>query len=237
VSADGRPTVLLVEDDAQLRRMLRTSLPPRGFAVVDAATGEDALALARERAPDLVLLDLALPGIDGLEVARRLRQWSRVPIIVLTARGAERSKVELLDAGADDYVTKPFGFDELVARMRAALRRGADEAGDDEPVVTIGSMRLDRAAQRVWRDGEEVHLTPTEFALLRVLARHPGRTVTHGQLLDAVWGTRASEAEGRLRVYMTYLRRKLERDPVRPRLLITQAGVGYRLEPGPGDTP
>jgi two-component system KDP operon response regulator KdpE len=138
--------------------------------------------------------------------------------------------VELLDAGADDYVTKPFGFDELVARMRAALRRTAEDADAEEPVVVLGPLRIDRAEQRVWRDGEEVRLSPTEFALLLVLARHPGKTVTHRQLLESVWGTRAPEAEGRLRVYMTYLRRKLERDPVRPRLLITQAGVGYRLD-------
>jgi two-component system KDP operon response regulator KdpE len=227
--SEVEPTVLVVEDDTQLRRMLKTSLPAHGYRVVDAATGEDAIRLAKEREPDLVLLDLALPGIGGMEVARRLRQWSAVPIIVLSARGQEQSKVDLLDAGADDYVTKPFGFEELLARMRAAMRRGEQRGQAEGALFRCGPLTIDRAERRVWLDDEEVHLTPTEYDLLAVLARYAGRTVTHRQLLESVWSSHSAEAAGRVRVYMTYLRRKIEPDPVHPRILTTQTGVGYRL--------
>jgi len=233
VSADHEPSrlpvILLVEDDAALRGMLRTSLPPHGYRVIDAASGEDALALARERGPDVVVLDLGLPGIDGLEVARRLRGWSAVPIIVLSARGQEQSKVALLDAGADDYLTKPFGMGELLARIRAALRHARRSPAAEESVFRCGPLIMDRAERRVTLDGELIDLTPTEYDLLAALARRPGHTLTHQELAAAVWGRGAAAAGGRLRVYMTYLRRKLEADPQQPRLLRTQVGVGYRL--------
>jgi two-component system KDP operon response regulator KdpE len=223
-------TVLIVEDDAPLRQMLKTTLEAHGYRVVAAANGEDALQLARERTPGVVLLDLALPGVDGLEVARRLRAWSQVPIIVLSARTHEQSKVQLLDAGADDYLTKPFGIEELLARVRAAQRRASRGSGEEaEAVFRCGPLSIDRAQRRVELSGREIHLTPTEYDLLVALAKHAGRTVTHRRLLEEVWGTHATEAAGRLRVYMTYLRRKLEGGSGL-HILTTEAGVGYRLE-------
>ncbi|MBI3981780.1 MAG: response regulator transcription factor [Gemmatimonadetes bacterium] len=228
-ASEHPPGVLVVEDDRRLRATLKAALAAHGFAVTDAASGEEALALAKERAHDVVVLDLALPGIDGIEVARRLRAWSTVPILVLSARGQEQSKVQLLDAGADDYLTKPFGTNELVARLRALLRRaGRGDADPTAAMLIIGPLHIDRAERRVHLDGEEVRLTPTEYDLLAALAKNAGRTVTHRRLLAEVWKDRSEEHAGRLRVYMTYLRRKLERAG-RPRLLTTQAGVGYRL--------
>ena len=197
-----------------------------GYAVELANDGEEALTLLAANPPDLVVLDLMMPGVDGLEVVRQTRQWSRVPIVVLSARGQERDKVEALDLGADDYLTKPFGMAELLARVRAALRRAGPEAPS---VLTAGDVSIDLARHVVTRRGEEVHLTPTEYDLLRVLATEAGKVLTHRQLLERVWGAYAAENSQQLRVYVNYLRRKLEDDPARPSLLVTEPGVGYRL--------
>jgi len=226
----SEPLVLVIEDEPQVRRFLRTSLKAHGFAVLEAENGTLGLREASQHVPDLVLLDLGLPDMDGTEVVRRLRSWSRVPVLILSARGEERNKVEALDAGADDYLTKPFGFAELLARMRAALRRAARPDGPEESVLTQGPLKIDLGRRRVELDGQEVHLTPIEFRLLAVLARHAGRVVTHRQLLTEVWGPQSAEATQYLRVYLTHLRRKLEPDPARGRIFHNEAGVGYRLE-------
>ena len=228
-SAPAGPLVLIVEDEPQVRRFLRTSLPAAGFRWIEAATGAEALLLAEQYVPDLVLLDLGLPDMDGREVALALRKWSAAPILVLSARGQERQKVELLDAGADDYLTKPFGFDELVARMRSALRRVARGRTDTTAGrLECGPLVVDLAAHRVRLDGNEVHLTPIEFKLLATLAAHRGRIVTKKQLLVEVWGPHGAEQDQYLRVYMTHLRRKLETGG--RRVFRTEAGVGYGLE-------
>ena len=223
------PLVLIVDDEPQVRRFLRTSLPAAGYRWIEAATGSEALRLAGQYVPDVVLLDLGLPDMEGREVALALRKWSAAPILVLSARGQEREKVELLDAGADDYLTKPFGFDELVARIRAALRRVARVASDSSAGVSeCGPLRIDHAARRVFVDGAEVHLTPIEFKLLAVLAAHAGGIVTRKQLLLEVWGPQNTGETQYLRVYMTHLRRKLA--PAGQRVIRTEAGVGYGLE-------
>ncbi len=220
--------VLIVEDEAPMRRFLRTALEGAGFRWLEAASGGEALRLAREHVPDVVLLDLGLPDMEGLEVTRGLRAWSRVPILVLSAREQEREKVLLLDAGADDYLTKPFGFEELVARIRAALRRVARAASDSASGVFLcGPLAIDLAARRVTLEEREVHLTPIEFKLLATLAAHAGRIVTRQQLLREVWGPHSTQQTHYLRVYMTHLRRKLA--PAAG-ILRTEAGVGYGLE-------
>jgi two-component system KDP operon response regulator KdpE len=222
------PLVLIIEDEPQVRRFLRTSLPAAGFRWIEAPTGAEALRLASQYVPDVVLLDLGLPDMEGRSVALALRQWSTAPILVLSARGQEREKVELLDSGADDYLTKPFGFDELVARMRSALRRQARAASKTvDGVFVCGPLSIDFAAHRVQLQGAEVHLTPIEFKLLAVLAANSGRIVTKKQLLLEVWGPRSTEQSQYLRVYMTHLRRKLEGTR---RIFRTEAGVGYGLE-------
>ncbi|MCC6407930.1 MAG: response regulator [Planctomycetes bacterium] len=227
------PLILIVDDEPQVRRFLTTGLATHGYRTLEAASGKDALRLATQYVPDVVLLDLGLPDLDGLEVTRALRQWTRIPIVVLSARGSERNKVEALDAGADDYLTKPFGFAELLARLRVALRHAARVEGATDGVdgpVECGGLRIDLAARRVTVDGEPVHLTPIEFKLLAVLARHVGKVVTQSQLLREVWGPDSAEQSHYLRVYMTHLRRKLEpRDGSRRRFR-PEAGVGYRLE-------
>lgn len=229
VHGTSGPLVLLVEDDAQLRRFLCASIPGAGFRVLDAPTGSDALRLAREHCPDVVLLDLGLPDMDGSVVTRQLREWSSAPIIVISARGQEHLKVELLDLGADDYLTKPFGFEELLARLRAALRRFArGSSGTPQGSYQFGQLIIDLVAHRVLQDGEEVHLTPIEFKLLSTLAQHAGRIVTKRQLLREVWGPSTSGDEGYLRVYMTHLRRKLEKG--KRRIIRTEAGIGYGLD-------
>jgi two-component system, OmpR family, KDP operon response regulator KdpE len=234
-SAETRPAggephlVLVVEDEPQVMRFLRATLPAHGYRVLEATTGQQALLEAALRAPDLVLLDLGLPDLDGVEVARRLREWSTVPLIVLSARGQERDKIEALDAGADDYLTKPFGVGELLARMRVALRNAARAASGGEPIFQIGGLRVDLAARRVFVDEKEVHVTRTEFNLLVALVRYAGKVVTHRQLLKEVWGPGALGQSHYVRVYMAQLRRKLEADPARPRYLVTETGVGYRL--------
>jgi two-component system, OmpR family, KDP operon response regulator KdpE len=222
--------VLVIEDEGQVLRFLRTSLSAHGYRLVEATTGERGLVEAATRAPDLVLLDLGLPDLDGVEVARRIREWSVVPIVVLSARGQESDKIRALDAGADDYLTKPFGVGELLARMRVALRHAARiAAGAGESAVETGELRVDLAARRVLVKGEEVRLTRTEFNLLATLAKHAGKVVTHRQLLKEVWGPGAADQSHYLRVYMGQLRHKLEENPARPRYLLTETGVGYRL--------
>jgi two-component system KDP operon response regulator KdpE len=224
------PLVLVVEDEPQVMRFLRATLPAHGYRVLEAATGAQALVEAQTRQPDVVLLDLGLPDVDGLEVTRRIREWSRVPIVVVSARGQERDKVQALDAGADDYLTKPFGTDELLARMRVALRHAARVAGGDgEAVFEVGDLRVDLGSRLVHLRGDEVRLTRTEYRLLAALVQHAGKVLTHRQLLREVWGPGAANETHYLRVYMAQLRHKLEDDPARPRYLLTETGVGYRL--------
>lgn len=222
------PVVVLIEDEPQIRRFLRATLGSNGYRLYEATSGEDGLLEAATRQPDVVILDLGLPDLDGLQVIRRLREWSRVPIIVLSARGQEGDKVAALDAGADDYVGKPFAVGELLARLRVALRHAA--AGESgEPVFTVGDLRVDQVKRLVQIDGRDVHLTPIEYRLLTTLVRHAGRVLSQRQLLKEVWGPAQMEQAHYLRVYMGTLRRKLERDPARPRYLLTEPGVGYRL--------
>ena len=229
--AELRPLVLVVEDEPQLRRYLRTTLTANGYRMEEALGGEEALRLAAALRPDLVLLDLGLPDLDGLEVTQRLREWSPVPIIVVSARGQEEDKIRALDRGADDYLTKPFGSGELLARIRVALRHAEGRAGGGEsPVLAWSDVRVDIAGREVTRGGEAVHLTPHEFKLLAVLARHAGKVLTHRQLLQDVWGGAAGAQPHYLRVYMAQLRHKLEEDPARPKHLVTELGVGYRLK-------
>ncbi|MFO0696455.1 MAG: response regulator [Polyangiales bacterium] len=227
---DAGPWVLLVEDEPQMRRFLRTTLTSQGYGIREAATAAEGLAILTTHPVDLVLLDLGLPDADGIEVTRRIREWSQVPIVVVSARGREEDKVEALDAGADDYLTKPFGTRELTARMRVAMRRAARRgAADDEPVKVVGDLRIDRAQRRVSVRGELVHLTPTEYRLLGLLVDNAGRVLTHRQILKEVWGPRYATQSHYVRVYMAELRKKLELDPTRPRLLFTEPGVGYVL--------
>ena len=223
------PRVLVVDDESQIRRALRVALRANGYEVEEAESGEEALEALAVRPPDLVILDLGLPGLDGIEVCRRLREWSAIPVIVLSAHGDDEAKVRALDEGADDYVTKPFSVPELLARMRVAQRHAATAPGTQEQVVRAGDVEIDLARRVVTRAGQEVHLTPTEYGMLRFLAQHAGRVVTHGHLLRAVLGPAYDESTGALRVYIAGLRKKLEVDPSQPRLLITEPGVGYRL--------
>jgi two-component system KDP operon response regulator KdpE len=224
------PLILVIEDEPQMRRFLRAALGAQDYRLVEATTARDGLAQAASRNPDIVLLDLGLPDRDGLEVTRELRQWSAAPIIVLSARHREPDKVEALDLGADDYLTKPFGVEELLARIRVALRHAAQPVGGSpEPVFEAGDLRVDLARREVRRGGQEVHLTPTEYKLLTLLIRHAGKVLTHRQLLKEVWGVSYADQSHYVRVYMAQLRQKLENDPARPRLLITEPGVGYRL--------
>ena len=221
--------VLLVDDEPQLLRALRINLRARQYEVDTAADGSTALATAARHPPDIVILDLGLPDIDGVEVVRGLRGWSSVPIIVLSARETQADKVAALDAGADDYVTKPFGMDELLARLRAALRRAVP--ADDGPVVRTESFTVDLSAKRVSTVTGEVRLTPTEWHVLEVLVRHPGKLVSQRQLLTEVWGPAYTAETHYLRVYLAQLRRKLEPDPAKPRHLLTEPGMGYRFYP------
>jgi two-component system KDP operon response regulator KdpE len=221
--------ILVVDDEPQLLRALGTNLKARGYEVDLAPTGEEALVLAARTHPDLVVLDLGLPGIDGTEVIRGLRGWTSIPIIVLSVRETEGDKVAALDAGADDYVTKPFGMDELLARLRAALRRAAP--GDEEATVETEHFTVDLGAKRVMTTAGEVRLTPTEWHIVEVLVRHPGKLVTQRQLLQQVWGPQYEKETNYLRVYLAQIRQKLEPDPARPRYFITEARMGYRFEP------
>jgi len=230
VRPDAGPVVVVIEDEPQIRRFLRASLTTQGFRLVEAVTGKDGLVQAATRQPDIVILDLGLPDMDGLEVIRRLREWTAVPIVVLSARGQERDKIAALDAGADDYVSKPFGVGELLARMRVALRHTASGGKDaGEPVFSVGELSVDLIRRHVQVGGRQVHLTPIEYRLLTTLIRHAGKVMTHSQLLTEVWGPNQVDQAHYLRVYTAQLRRKLEVAPARPRYLLTEPGVGYRL--------
>ena len=223
------PRVLVVDDEPQIRRALRLVLRANGYQVMEAATGEAALDVLVSEPCDLIVLDLVLPDVDGVEVCRRLREWSRVPVVVLSAHGDEDVKVRALDEGADDFVTKPFSAPELLARMRSALRRASANTTPAEPVLRAGDVQIDLARRVVTRAGQEVHLTPTEHELLRVLVRESGRVITHGHLLRSVMGRGYEDATGSLRVHVASLRKKLEADPAHPRLIVTEPGIGYRL--------
>ena len=230
--SEPAPHILVIEDDPPIRRFLRASLGNHGFEVEEAPTGKEALMLASQRPPDLVVLDLGLPDMDGLEVIRRLRDWSRAPVIIVSARGQEKDKVAALDAGADDYLTKPFGVGELLARIRVALRHAATIAagkGPESARFTVGELRVDLAARRVFVGEREVHLTPIEYRLLTALVHHAGKVLTHRFLLKEVWGPPYVDQTHYLRIFMANLRRKIEMDSARPRYLLTEQGVGYRL--------
>jgi two-component system, OmpR family, KDP operon response regulator KdpE len=228
---DEKELILLIEDEPQMRRFLRIALTTNGYRLVEAATAQEGLMQATTRNPDVVLLDLGLPDLDGLEVTRRLREWTQTPIIVISARDQEQDKVRALDAGADDYLTKPFNAGELLARIRVSLRHAARQtSGRQEPAFTLHNLRVDLEQRQVLLDGKEIHLTPIEYKLLAVLIRHAGKVITHSQLLREVWGPAHANEVQYLRVYMTQLRHKLEADPARPRFLMNEPGIGYRLK-------
>lgn len=221
------PQILIVEDETPMRRFLQTTLRAHGFTVLEADSAKSALVAATTNTPDLILLDLGLPDGDGLELVKQIRQWSKIPILVVSARGREADKVEALDLGADDYLTKPFGTNELLARIRVALRHRVETS--ESPVLKYGHVEIDQARREVKRDGELVHLTPTEYKLLTLLAQNAGKVLTHRQILIAVWGQAYGAQTHYVRVQMAELRKKIEVDPTRPKLLITEPGVGYRL--------
>jgi two-component system KDP operon response regulator KdpE len=234
VTSEATPRVLVVEDDRVIRRVLRTALESDGWRVFEAETVAQGLAEAKSLRPDLLFVDLGLPDGDGVDLIVAVREWSRLPIIVVSARSQEEQKVRALDAGADDYVEKPFRIAELLARVRASMRRhGADAAASAAGVVSLGDVEIDRVARIVRKGGRQVHLTPIEFRLLGVLAANAGRVLTHRQLLREVWGPARVEHNHYLRVFMGALRHKLEDDPAQPRLLLTETGVGYRLAASP----
>jgi two-component system KDP operon response regulator KdpE len=225
------PVILVIEDEPQMLRFLRVSLGAHGYQVFEATTGSQGMVEATSRNPDVILLDLGLPDVDGLEVTCRLREWTRTPIIVISARGHDQDKVQALDQGADDYLTKPFSVDELLARIRVALRHVAEStSGSKEPVFSVGELRVDLTRREVSLGEQEIHLTPTEYRLLTTLIKYAGRVVTHRQLLKEVWGPSYVEQTQYLRVYMGQLRQKLEREPARPKYLTNEPGVGYRLK-------
>jgi two-component system KDP operon response regulator KdpE len=228
--SEARGTVLIVDDEPQIRRYLRAALGAEGFEVLEAVTAAEAEGLAAGHRPDVILMDLGLPDMDGIDLTRELRAWCDVPIIVISARGQEKDKIQALDAGADDYLTKPFGTGELLARIRVALRHGVHGASKESmPVFELGELRIDQVHRTVTREGQPVHLTPNEYRLLVTLVKHAGKVLTHSQLLKEVWGDVAGAQPHYLRVYMAQLRQKLEADSARPRYFITEPGVGYRL--------
>ena len=226
-----KPAVLVIDDEVQIRRLLRVTLEANGYRVWEAATGGNGIVEAAQRKPDAVVLDLGLPDLDGLIVLKRLREWSRVPVLILTVRDADDEKVAALDSGADDYVTKPFSTAELLARLRVALRHA--QPLPENAVFRCGDLEVDLASRRITVGDKEVKLTPTEYAFLRLLVRNAGRVVTQRQILTEVWGPKAAEQTHYLRVYAAHLREKLERDPGRPELILTEPGVGYRLTASP----
>ncbi|HTJ83550.1 MAG TPA: response regulator [Polyangiaceae bacterium] len=228
MTEDG-PLVLVVDDEPQLRRFLRASLVAQGYRLLEAGTAGEAVRLATSHNPDIVLLDLGLPDGDGIDLTRRMREWTKIPIIVLSARGRETDKVAALDAGADDYVTKPFGLNELLARMRVALRHASSLGTETPAVLELGEVVVDLAKRIVTRGDEEIHLTPTEYKLLVFLAKNAGRVLTHRAILIEVWGPAYASQTHYVRVHMAELRKKIERDPARPVLLLTEPGVGYRM--------
>jgi len=221
------PIVLIIDDEIQIRRLLRVTLEGNGYRVFEAATGQDGLVEAAQRHPDIVVLDLGLPDMDGLDVLKRLREWSEAPVLVLSVREGEEDKVGALDQGADDYMNKPFSTAELLARLRAARRRA--QPVSDNTVFHCGPLQVDLSGRLVTLKGKEIKLTPTEYSLLRLLVRNAGKVVTHRQILKEVWGPNYAEQTHYLRVYMAHLREKLEADPSRPELLLTEPGVGYRM--------
>ena len=225
----AEPAIVLIEDELAIRRFLRATLTTQGCRLFEATTGADGLVEAATRQPDVVIVDLGLPDMDGLDVIRRLREWSKVPIIVLSARGRESDKVAALDAGADDYVSKPFGPGELMARVRVALRHAAGAAREGDATFTVGDLTVDLARRHVRVGDRDVHLTPIEYKLLAVLVRSSGKVLTHGQLMKEIWGPAHDDQAHHVRVHMAQLRRKLEVDPAQPRYLLTELGVGYRL--------
>lgn len=228
---DSKHTVLVVEDEDAMRKFIRISLTSNGYRVIEAKTGTEGISQAVSYTPDLILLDLGLPDRDGLEVAKKIREWSAVPILVISARGQEESKVRALDEGADDYLTKPFGTAELMARIRVALRHAARSRNVPETVAHVGEdIRVDLARRLVFLRDQEVHLTATEYKLLATLVKNAGMVMTHRHLLEQVWGPGHAHQMQYLRVYMTQLRHKLERDPARPRYFLTETGIGYRLK-------
>jgi two-component system KDP operon response regulator KdpE len=229
---DSKPLLLIIEDEAQMRRFLRVSLSNAGYQLLEAETGEDGLTRAAAHNPDLILLDLGLPDRDGLEVTERLRQWTKTPIVIISARGQEEDKVRALDAGADDYLTKPFGVGELLARLRVAFRH-SNRTATGSPIFSLGDLEVDLDKRQVLRGDAEIHLTPIEYKLLTKLIENAGKVVTHRQLLKEVWGPGHVDQTQYLRVYMGQLRHKLEAEPGRPRYLVTEPGVGYRLKVGP----
>ena len=224
-----QPLVLVIDDEPQILRAVRTILLAKHFRVVTANRGEEGLTLAAAQQPEVIILDLSLPDIDGIEVCSRLREWTQVPIIVLSVRDTERDKVAALDRGADDYLTKPFGIEELLARIRVALRHSARAKGSPKPIVTSGALEIDLADFQVRRNGVEVKLTATEFKLLAYLASHTGKVLTHQNILNNVWGPEYLDNVEYLRVFMSQLRKKLEADPTQPRYLLSEPGVGYRF--------
>jgi two-component system, OmpR family, KDP operon response regulator KdpE len=225
--------VLVVEDEPQMRRFIRSSLTSHDYRLLEASTAKEAEALITSQNPELILLDLGLPDLDGIALTEKLRQWSRTPIIVLSARGREDDKVAALDAGADDYLTKPFGVNELLARMRVALRHARQLSAPAASTFEFGTLLIDLARREVTRAGAPVHLTPTEYKLLVLLAQNAGKVITHAQILREVWGAGHANQTHYVRVHMAELRKKIEDDPARPHLLVTEPGVGYRLRDGP----
>jgi two-component system, OmpR family, KDP operon response regulator KdpE len=221
------PVALVIDDEPQIRRLLRITLEANGYQVFDAATGQEGIVQTAQRLPDVILLDLGLPDLDGITVLKRVREWSRVPVIILTVRDRENEKIAALDAGADDYVTKPFGTGELLARVRVILRRAQPPL--DETIFHSGQLEVDFTARIVKLEGKEVKLTATEYSLLRLFAQHAGKILTHRQILREVWGPNAVEQTHYLRVYIAHLREKLEVNPAKPELFITEPGIGYRL--------
>lgn len=226
--------VLVVDDETSIRRYLRTALSAQGFSVYEAANGEEAIAGVLAHHPDIIILDLGLPDFDGIEVTRRLREWSQTPIIILSVREAENDKIAALDAGADDYLTKPFGTGELMARMRVAMRRLANTT--DEPVLKVNSLQMDLSRRVVTLNDNQISLTPTEYDILRLLIQNTGKVITHRHLLTQIWGTAYESEMHMLRVNISNLRRKIEPDPSRPTYIHTEPGVGYRLRADDGDT-
>lgn len=219
--------VLVIDDEPQICKLLRVSMTAQGYSVEEAGAGQEGIERAALFKPDILIVDLGLPDMDGKEVVKRIREWMQAPIIVLTARDQEEDKIEALDAGADDYVTKPFGMGELFARMRVCLRRMS--ADDQEPVLSAGGLQVDLVQRRVTVDGREIKLTPTEYEIIKVMVQHAGKVLTHKQLLKAVWGSSYDEDTHYVRVYVGQLRRKIEADPTQPKYIITESGIGYRL--------
>jgi two-component system, OmpR family, KDP operon response regulator KdpE len=232
MNGTAKGNILVVDDEPQITRVLKTTLSSQGYGVRIASDGDEAIQLMKDWPPDMVITDLRMPNLGGLELTRQIRAKSRIPIIVLSVKGEERTKVDALDAGADDYVTKPFGVNELLARVRAALRRASAPEEDEKPLIEVGDFRVDIPARNVQVKGREVHLTPKEFDLLVYLARHSGKVLTHRALLGAVWGANCVEQPEYLRVFVGHLRKKLEPEESSPKYIVTEPWVGYRFQPG-----